>query len=134
MALTDEQEDLVTELQDLFLPTEIVAQPYLTKLMKQFEADNALAVPGALCTDLEQAVFASGAMAANNLQGCESRLARCEGRAAYEYPPFIWQPDGVGTSEERVDDCVAGLEDLALSVNQKPPDPPDAHASDDDAA
>lgn len=132
--LTDEQTVLVEELQALFLPTDINAQPYLTKLMQQFEADNFVSVTSDTLDDLERNLNDSGTMAANNLQGTESRRARCEGERPFEYPPFVWAADPNADEiahEERATDLVQGLLELALSVNQAPPEPP---TGDDDAA
>ena len=119
--MTKDQKKLVSDLQDLFvekLPKENV-EPFLTRLAVAFE-ETAPALDPDLLAKIELALSNAGTMAANNIQGLEARRARAENEAPARYCPFTWKPVQ-GDDNARLSGLLAGLQDIALSVNEAPP-------------
>lgn len=129
-----QHQSLAKSLNDLFISLadkvpDLNAIPYLTRLSGQFEADEAGSSFGApellhLVDQIGAAMQIAGTMAANNLQGAETRRAHASNEAPVQYPAFTWIYTPAGTLADRLNAILQAPFALDKATNQAPPPPP----------
>lgn len=116
--------DASAKLRAAGIPDTINPIPFLTRLAGEFEANQSEGIDTGKIAQVETALLYVGAMAHDNIQGCEARRARAAGDATVTYPDFNWTPLVGGGLNDRLQRLIEGFQQLATSVNQPPPLPP----------